>query len=299
MKILLVDVDSKIPNLALMKLSAWHKARGDDVGFAVSYPDIVYASVIFKKNRHKVDGLKFFFPDAEIIIGGPGYDLLIKLPDEIERIKPDYDLYQMDYSLGYTSRGCPNKCYFCVIPKSEGSFKRWQHPKEWHDFRFKKARVLDPNILADPEWFMEVTDWFIEHNIALDFSQGLDIRLVTPEIAEQLNRIRFWKPIHFAWDNEKDKEKILRGIRILKDAGMSNILRHKSLFYVYCHNPKQHDSALRRCRILKENGVGAFVMYNIDIPRTQEIIDLQRWANRPWLYWSIDYDEYKKKEDSG
>ena len=294
MKVLLIDTDSMIPNLALMKISAYHKAQGDEVGRHISDPEIVYASVIFKRDRHLVDGLPFFYPNAEIIIGGPGYDLKVKLPEEIERIRPDYDLYSMDHSLGYTSRGCPNKCYFCVIPKSEGAYQRWQHPEEWHDYRFKKARLLDPNWYTDPEWFFETSQWFVDNNISLDISQGFDIRQITPEIAEQLNKIKFWKPMHFAWDNEKDKEKVLDGIQILKDAGMASSLRHSTFFYVYCDNPRQHESALRRCRILKEHGAGSFVMYNIDLPKTQEIINLQRWANKPWFYWSIDYEEYDR-----
>jgi len=292
MKVLLIDTDSTIPNLALMKISAYHNAMGDQVGFTVSDPDIVYASVIFKRDKHLIDGLQFFYPDAKIIIGGPGYDLEAKLPNEIERIRPDYDLYPMDYSMGYTSRGCPNKCYFCVIPKSEGDYQRWQHPEEWHDFRFTKAKILDPNWYSDPEWFFETSQWFIDHDIKLDVSQGFDIRQMTPEIAQQLKKIKFWKPMHFAWDMEKDKEKVLDGIKVLKEAGLTKALRHLTLFYVYCHDPSQHESALRRCRILKENGVGSFVMYNIDRPRPQEIIDLQRWANKPWLYWSMDYEEY-------
>ena len=94
MKVLLIDVDSKIPNLALMKISAYHKSVGDTVGINnISSPDKVYASVIFKKNKHNVDGLRFLYPESEIVIGGSGYDLVIKLPEEIENIKPDYNLY--------------------------------------------------------------------------------------------------------------------------------------------------------------------------------------------------------------
>ena len=92
-KVLLIDIDSRIPNLALMKISAYHKAQGDEVGFSVTDPDKVYASVIFKKNRHLVDGLRFYYPDAEIDVGGSGYDLKKILPDEIEAMTPDYSIY--------------------------------------------------------------------------------------------------------------------------------------------------------------------------------------------------------------
>ena len=102
MRILLIDIDSKIPNLALMKLSAYHRTCNDDVGFDITDPDKVYASVIFRKNKHLVDGLKFYYPNADIIIGGSGYDISVSLPDEIELMKPDYSLYpECDYSIGF------------------------------------------------------------------------------------------------------------------------------------------------------------------------------------------------------
>jgi len=113
MKVLLVDFDSKIPNLALMKLSAWHKQKGDLVGFDIQDPDQVYVSVVFSKNKSQAAGLTTMFPNSMISFGGPGWDLQNFLPEEIEKIKPDYDLYPSEYSQGYTTRGCIRKCPFC------------------------------------------------------------------------------------------------------------------------------------------------------------------------------------------
>jgi len=289
-RILLIDVDSKIPNLALMKLSSWHKSQGDQVGFNITDPSRIYASVVFKKNAHKLDGLKFFYPGAEIITGGSGIDLKTTLPDEVEYLIPDYDLYPgMDYSLGFTSRGCVRNCYFCIVPRKEGKYQRWQHPKEW--VRHDKAKLLDNNWYADPEWFFETSQWFIDNKVAVDVTQGMDIRLITPEIAKRLKELTFWKPIHFAFDGDKEERVVLDGIQTLKGAGIN--LRSSVYFYVYCHNDDQYESAVNRCRILKENGTSAFVMFNCDKSRTQRIKQLQRWANRPWLFWSIDIDEYK------
>lgn len=117
MKVLLIDVDSKIPNLALMKLSAYHKAKGDKVYLnnGCGSSDIIYASIVFSRNKNKLNGLRYFYPNAEIRIGGSGYSLDSKLPNEVEFLKPDYSLYpEMDYSLGYTTRGCNRCCYFTV-----------------------------------------------------------------------------------------------------------------------------------------------------------------------------------------
>ena len=148
MRVKLIDVDSTIPNLALMKLSAYHKAKGDEVGFNIEDPEKVYASIIFKKNRYKADGLRFYYPDAEIDVGGSGYDLYKRIPEEAELLCPDYSLYEgMDFDLGFTSRGCDRGCYFCIVTRKEGPYRRAQHPSEFHDPSHKKVMLLDNNIL--------------------------------------------------------------------------------------------------------------------------------------------------------
>ena len=288
-RVLLIDVDSKIPNLALMKLATWHKARGDEVGFNVSDPDIVYASVVFKKNRHRTDGLRMFYPDAEIMIGGSGYDLAATLPAEVERLAPDYSLYPgMDYSMGFTSRGCVRNCYFCIVPEKEGKYRRVQHPSEF--VQHNKVRLLDNNWYADYDWFFETSDWLIEHNVAVDVTQGMDIRLLTPEIVEQLKRLRWWRPMHFAFDDMHSKDAVLSGLEALNAAGIDT--KRDVSIYVYCHDDAHYEDAVERCRILKAARATPYVMCNIDRPRTKRMRQLQRWTARPHLFWSCDIDEY-------
>ncbi|MCL5265167.1 MAG: hypothetical protein M1343_08260 [Chloroflexi bacterium] len=121
-KVLLLDVDSRIPNLALMRISAYHRARGDVVSLHPSgKPDEVYVSCVFSKHRRKAEALRQIYPDA--VIGGSGWDLSVALPSEIEAIRPDYDLYGIDYGIGYTSRGCIRRCNFCVVPHYHGASK--------------------------------------------------------------------------------------------------------------------------------------------------------------------------------
>jgi hypothetical protein len=288
-RVLLIDVDSKIPNLALMKLAAWHRSQGDEVGFNVTNPTHVYASVVFKKNKHRVDGLRHYYPDAEIVVGGSGYDLAATLPAEVERLAPDYSLYPgMDYSMGFTSRGCVRSCYFCIVPKKEGKYRRVQHPREFvqHD----KVKLLDNNWYANNDWFFETSNWLIEHNVAVDVTQGMDIRLLTPEIAAQLKRLRWWRPMHFAFDDMSSKEAVLRGLDILTAAGIDT--KRNVSIYVYCHDDAHYDDAVERCRILKAARATPYVMCNIDRPRTKRMRQLQRWTARPHLFWSCDIDEY-------
>jgi len=297
MNVLLVDVDSKIPNLALMKLSAFYKARGDIVGFDVVNPDLVYASVVFKKNKHLVDGLRFFYPDADIQIGGSGYDLQLKLPDEIENIKPDYSLYpDCDFSIGFSTRGCFRNCYFCIVPEKEGKLYRTQHPKKWYNPEFDKIMFLDNNVLADRDWFFEITNWCIEKNLKIWFTQGLDIRLLDVEIAKRLLEMKTWKSIFFAWDHIKDEKTVKEKIQILRDAGFKK-WQLKSLiqFYVYVDSDVDYETGVYRCRELKKRNCNPFVMYNIDNKKTKRIKQLQRWANRKWAFWSCDIADYTRK----
>jgi hypothetical protein len=161
MRVLLVDIDSTIPNLALMKISAYYKSLGHLVGFNIDNPDLVYISCIFSKNRMKAI-MESTFYNCRVILGGSGIDFENKLPHEIETIKPDYDLYQSTYSQGYTTRGCPNKCEFCIVPRKEGKIKINQHPSEFHDTRFDTCMIMDNNLFAAPkDWQEMVFDWFV------------------------------------------------------------------------------------------------------------------------------------------
>jgi hypothetical protein len=300
-KVLLIDVDSKIPNIALMKLSTYYKTKGYEVGFNVQDPDIVYASVIFEANKHKVDGLQFYYPDAEIHIGGSGYDLSSKLPDDIEYLQPDYSLYsECDYSIGYTSRGCirtNTTCPFCIVPIKEGKFKVVQHPEEWYDPSFDKIVFLDNNILADKEWFFEVVNWCIERKLAVWFTQGLDIRKMDKQVAETLLKMKIYRGIFFAWDHIEDEVIIKEKIQLLKDVGFKKSkLRNDVQFYVYVDSDDEYESGLYRCRELKKLGCNPFVMYNIRKSSTPRIQTLRRWANKKQLFWSIDISEYSRSK---
>jgi len=297
-KVLLIDVDSRMPNLALLKLSAYYKNRGDDVGFNnTDNPDVIYASIIYQKNKHLVDGLKFFYPDAEIVIGGPGYDLKVALPDYIESMKPDYDLYpEIDYSLGFSSRGCNRSCEFCIVPEKEGKFVHWHHPSQFYDERFDKIILLDNNILLDKEWFFDVCDFCIERSLKVWFTQGLDIRLLDDSIAEKLSELNTFKGFHFAFDDSKLEKIIVAKCALLEEHGFN--LRNDIQFYVYLKDTEDvnYSDAVYRCRLLKSLGTNPFVMFNINKKANKKVNELRRWANRKWIFWSCDIKDYTRKE---
>lgn len=298
-KILLIDIDkSKFPNLALMKISAYHKSMGDDVSFInTDNPDLVYASVIFAKNKHKVDGLKFYYPNAKIVVGGSGYDIDSNLSEEIEVLKPDYDLYpKIDYSLGYTTRGCNRSCGFCIVPRKEGKFKIWHHPSKFYDKRFDKIIFLDNNILLDKNRFFEVCDFCIDHSLKVWFTQGLDIRLLDDAVASKLSELDTFKGFHFAFDNTSLEPIIRAKCNLLKEYGIK--IRHDVQFYVYLDSEDQYQDAVYRCRVLKDLGTNPFVMYNINHKPTKKINALRRWANRKQAFWICDIMNYNRRKNA-
>ena len=286
-----IYVDSKIPNLALMKISAWHKVRGDIVGFDTQTPDKVYISCILTRNRAQAKGIASFYDGVDIDIGGSGIDLKKQLPEEIEEIKPDYDLYPSRYSQGYTTRGCIRKCPFCIVPEKEGTIREAQHPSQFHDPRFDTCMIMDNNLFAAPDyWQSEVFHWFTENKIKMLSPQGWDIRLLTEGRAKCLKAVRHAGILHFAWDNIFDEPEVIKGIEILKRTRFD--LRHKISFYVLAGFNSTINDDLYRLRKLKSLGVQAFVM---PYRKTKEINALARWANRPWLFWSIDFKDYTRK----
>lgn len=289
MKVLLVGIDSKMPNLALMKLSSWYKSKGAEVGFDVVDPDLVYVSVILSWNVPKALGLETMFPNAKVFVGGPGLGVQNHLPPALilDNPKPDYDLYPSTTSLGYTTRGCIRNCGFCFVPKLEGNLKIVSHPSEIHDDRFKSCVLLDNNLLAAPrEHTLSVLNWFIDQGVGLDMTQGFDPRLLAEEHAGLLKTIKMPNGIHLAWDNVSDEPKILRSIKYLKEAGF-NLKRNVS-FYVLVGYNSTFQEDVYRCNRLRDLGVHAFVM-KFNKRSDPDLNRLAHWANRRQSYWSSPF----------
>ena len=286
MRTLLIDFDSKIPNLALMKESTYWKSRGEPVGFDIEVPDRVVVSVIFQRNKGQALGLKEMFPGVPVVFGGPGM-----FPDcggsrASELLKPDYDLYPSKYSQGFTTRGCIRKCTFCLVPKMEGKMRTVQLPGYFHDDRFDTCMIMDNNILAAPaEWVEGVFQWFVDTGVKMDCCQGFDARLLTEKWAGILREVKHKVGLRFAWDNIGDEGAVVRAVGLLKDAGFN--LKQEVSFYVLAGYNTTFEQDLYRCNRLREMGVNSFVMrYH---KKDRMLNKLAKWANRRWAYWSAPF----------
>ena len=202
MKIGLYDVDGhNWPNLCLMKLSAHHKAQGDDVEMwspEGSY-DLVYKSRVFTDSYSK--DTQVIVNAAHVICGGTGYGPGPDLPDAMEHARPDYSLNPQfqGTAYGFLTRGCPRNCGFCIVSGKEGRHSRQVADlSEFWDGQ-REIKLLDPNLLACPDHEKLILQ-LADSRAWVDFTQGLDIRLITPDNAALLNRVRA-KIIHFAWDD--------------------------------------------------------------------------------------------------
>lgn len=221
MKIALVDVDGRnFPNLALMKLSAWHKANGDSVEWynpLFSRPDRIYASKVFTFTQ---DFLDYAAGDPEPIRGGTGYDAITKLPEDVERMIPDYSLYSnFSAALGFLTRGCIRNCPWCIVPKKEGSLREVDDIERTAAGR-KEVVLMDNNFLAaDEEFVREQLENAARLRLKLDFNQGLDARLVTPENARLLTSCRWIRYIRFSCDTVAMIEPIRSAVKLVREAG--------------------------------------------------------------------------------
>jgi len=311
MKILLIDADSTIPNIALMKLSTFHKNNGDSVKLirlkipyfphikkhrqnidTMNY-DKVYCSVIFKGSIDFVIG-------ENIIFGGTGTDMAIKLDANIDNLKPDYTLYPDNKILyDFITRGCIRNCYFCFVPRKEGKIYQYRTLTEIldNDLDCESVEFMDNNILAHPK-HCELLEQIIEKKILCSFNQGLDIRLITKENSELLHRINYNGAYKFAFD----------------DWSLKNTIEDKLLlmpwrkpfqfrFYMYFNPSTMHLSNMNnRIKWAKKNKILPYLMRDIKCWEYEKLqpylVDMVQWANVPAYFVNQEIGEcilrYKK-----
>ena len=291
MKIAVLDVDSKIPNLALMKISSWHKKQGHEVEhylpLAHHLYDKIYASKIFDFS----DGSDI---QPDMITGGTGIDLKISLPNEIEEMDPDYILYNYPHNIGFAQRGCRFSCSFCVVPQKEGKPKSVNTiAKLWTQRSSDFLILLDNDFFGNPEWADRIKE-IKELDLKVNFSQGLNIRIISKKQAQALASVKFRnlkntsKQVTFAWDQIDDEKVIKRGFQRVVDAG---IKPYQMQFYVLIGYDTTPEEDLHRVMMLKDWGCDPYAMpYNKFDPYQKKFV---RWVNRRAVFHSCSWEEYK------
>lgn len=204
------------PNYALMKISAYHKSIGDTVEWweKSKYYDLVYSSKVFSYTPECPD-----LP-ANAIKGGTGYGMFTELPKEVDEVFPDYSLYPTcDYAIGYITRGCPNHCRWCVVPRKEGAIKPYRTWEQLVRPDTDKLVLMDNNILAC-NFGLKQLESLIDSGYRIDLNQGMDARLVTDEIAQILSKIKWIRYLRFSCDTTAQIEHILKTADLLGKRGI-------------------------------------------------------------------------------
>lgn len=280
MLINILTPDSKLPNLAAMKISAYHRDLGDQVQlnypyfYRASKADLTYASVLFQWTPD---------PDSADLVGGPKYPEGL-LPPEMDSMKPDYTIYpKIDYSIGYTYKACPRTCEFCIVPKQKLDDR---HYSIWtfHESRFKKIMLMNNNTFADPGWretFQEIED----ANLIIMDQSGYDLRLIGEEQAEWLKRLKFEGYRHFAWDYPEHESEVLMGLCNLQKAKIK-----EAMIYVMIGHTS-HKENMDRILLIDAMGYDPFVM---PLNKSDEYQKrLARWCNHKAIFKSVKWENYR------
>jgi hypothetical protein len=272
-KIGLIQVDGIMPNLALMKLSAFYKSKGFDV-------------IFFDLSGFKVKN----WIASKVFVGGSGYDLKAELPKEIEEITPDYEGFKTNYSIGFTSRGCIRNCDFCIVREKEGMIREVN--MDW--IKHTKVILLDNNFLASSNW-KEKLQYFIDNKIKVNFNQGLDIRLINKENAEMLLRVKAYdknfkiRAYYFAFDDPKIEKIVVEKVKLLQELGFKS---KWLMFYVLCGFNTTHEEDYRRFKILLNLGCVPYIMKYNDRKDDLWLNHFDRYVNRKY-YEFINFEDYK------
>ena len=302
---------STLPNVALMRLSAYHKALGDQVELnptPFEPPDLVYVSTLFTWQRRQIiETVAHFSAHSDVQVGGPGWDLSTRLPSEVDAMQNDYGLFGIDYGIGYSSRGCIRHCAFCPVPRAEGLIREDQPIGALLNPRSKKLMLLDNNFFAS-DWRPKIAE-IRERSLVVDWPQGLDIRLLDAEQAwvlgdlrrrGQISGDRFTRPrtLHFAWDlpsNEVRAQDVVTGIQRLYAVGFRP--RDIRVYTLVGFPGYDLSEELTRIETLHGLGIEPYVMVYRDFgdrdTRDPRRMDLQHW-NNGHVWRSVEWEDYHR-----
>lgn len=307
MRVRLTQLDGALPNLALMRLAAWHKAQGDSIHvtrhiepdlFEPQY-DRVYGSAIFDFSRARVERFSRAWPDA--LIGGTGTTSTVTVEEQTgsDALDVDYDGHaDFDASIGFTQRGCRLKCKFCVVPKKEGKNRSVSTVAQiWRGAPWpKKLHLLDNDFFGQPrdQWRARIAE-IRDGKFRVCLSQGINVRLIDDEAAEALATIEYRntkfneRKLYTAWDNLGDEKVFFRGVDTLERAGIPP--KHLMAYMLIGFDPLETwDRIWHRFNRMVERGIEPYPMVYRDKPGLRAF---QRWVITG-LYRAVSWDDYRE-----
>lgn len=302
MKIGLIDVDghSGFPNLALMKLSRYHKQKGDTVEwyeqmFGGHY-DIVYVSKVFTFTCD----YNYFIHADKVIRGGTGYNINKNLPKEIDFLQPDYSIYpQIDSTTayGFLTRGCVNKCKWCVVPQKEGFIHPYMDVDEIAIEGRNKLILMDNNIVAC-DYGIKQIEKIIERKYRVDFNQAIDARLITDDIAKLLSKVKWLGYIRLGCDTHSQIKHCENVIEKMISYG------YKGSFMLYTMLHGDIDECYERVsrwRKIYGSRVACQSQPMLDFTKRVQIIpqwqkDMARWSNQHTAYAICDFKDFEVRK---
>lgn len=298
MNIALMAVDSDYPNLALMKISSWHKAQGDTVEWYNPFTqyDIVYMSKIFSFTP---DYNQWITNAGHIEKGGTGYDLHATLPPEMEFSTPDYSIYpsiDSKTAYGFLTRGCPNKCKWCVVPRKEGPVRPYMDVDDVSVDGRTNLILMDNNILAC-DYGLQQIEKIVQKGYRVGFNQALDARLITADIAQLLAKVRWLNQIRFGCDTPKQIEECEHAMQLI-----DSYRERPASYLMYTMIGSDFNEAFHRLdywRSFKRVRIVAQPFRDVDnpkqvIPQWQK--DMARWAMRREIYATCEFKDYEPRK---
>ena len=279
------------PNYALMKISAYHKSLGDVVEWWIPNGeyDRVYSSKVFSFTPEN----PYLPPDT--VKGGTGYGLFSDLPPEIDEMFPDYSLYpDCDYAIGYITRGCPNHCRWCVVPRKEGAIKPYRTWQQLVRPDSDKLVLMDNNILAC-EYGIKQLESLIDSGYKIDLNQGMDARLVTDDIAQILSKLKWIKYLRFSCDTTAQIEHIQKTAEMLGKRG----IKPYRLFIYLLVTEDLNNAEYRVEQLKKLRGITIYAQAERKLDGKSEPNALQKEFCQRYVYSgkfrSVSWSEYAKE----
>lgn len=298
MKIGLIDVDGHhFPNLALGKISRYHKRQGDYVEWydPFEHYDKVYMAKVFTFTQE----YEYFINADEVEKGGTGYDIHKTLPDFIDRLQPDYSIYNNvdnKTAYGFLTRGCPNKCFWCIVPKKEGKQHPYMDVEEIAIEGRTNLILMDNNVLAS-DYGLQQIEKIIKKGYRVDFNQALDARLVTEDIAKLLARVKWLNQIRFGCDTPKQIVWCENAMNMI-----DKFRKRPASYLMYTMISDDMDEAYTRLSHFRDNKRVRIVAQPFrDVDNPNQIIpqwqkDMARWAMRREIYAVCDFKDYEARK---